>query len=125
MNDKTLRHIIQSFPQLEGAHFLRRLASPVPLVPDTTFDIYVDNSNEYYVLVTTDYIDAVSQREELLNISGSNEFKITAIVEPLKVAGDTIKLAEIDNYKGEWFVENKENGAHPTYSYLAVIDLKS
>jgi hypothetical protein len=85
----------------------------------------MDNSNEYYVLVTTDYTDAVSQREELLNISGSNEFKITAIVEPLKVAGDTIKLAEIDNYKGEWFVENEEDGAHPTYSYLAVIDSKS
>lgn len=122
MNDKTPQYITQSFPQLEDAHFLRRLASPVPLIPDTTFDIYVNNSREYYVLVTTDYIDVWSQRDELLNISGSNEFKITAIVEPFKVVGDTIELMGIDNYDGEWFVKNQEGNTHSVYHYLASIE---
>lgn len=124
MNDKTPQYIMQSFLQLEDAHFLRRLASPVPLVPDTTFDIYVNDSMEYFVLVATDHIDTVSQREELLSISGSNEFKMMTIVKPFNVDGDAIELADIDISDDEWFVKSKEGSAHSTYFYLATIESK-
>lgn len=124
MNDQIPHIISQSFPQLERAQFLRRFASPVPLVPDTTFDIYVHNSKDYYVLVTTDYIDVEHQRDELLSISGSNELKIAAIVKPFTVAGDTIELTGIDSHDGEWFVKNKKGNMHPIYHYLATVESK-
>lgn len=124
MNDKAPQYIMQSFPQLEDAHFLRRLASPVPLVPDTTFDIYVNDSREYFVLVTTDHIDTEGQYEELLSISGSNEFKMMTIVKPFKIDGDAIELTGIDISDDKWFVKNKEGSAHSTYFYLASIESK-
>lgn len=124
MNDKIPHYIKQSFPQLEDAHFLRRFASPVPLIPDTTFDIYANNSKEYFVLVTTDYIDVEGQRDELLEISGSNGFKVLAIVKPYNAVGDILDLAGIDENISDWFVKNKENGTYPSYCYLAIIESK-
>ena len=124
MNNKTPEDITQAFPQLGHAHFLRRFSSPVPLVPDTTFDLYATDSKEYFVLVTTDYIDVEGQRDELLGVSGSNAFKIQAIVRPFEAASETIDLAEIDTYEGEWFVRNETSGAHVNYRYLATIESK-
>lgn len=119
MNNEIPQHITQSFPQLDNAHFLRRLASPVPLVPDTIFNIYVNNSQTYFALVATDYIDLEAQRNELTDISGANEFKIMSIVRPLNATGDPIDTTKIDNYDIDWSISYNGDGAYPTYYYLA------
>lgn len=48
--------VLKAFSQLTVATFVRQFASPVPLVPDTTFDIFMAETGYFLTLVTTDYV---------------------------------------------------------------------
>lgn len=96
--------VIKAFPSLRYTVFVRRLASPVPLVPDTTFDIFVSDSQDFFALVTTDYADPYDQSNELKSISGSYEFEFDSLQKPCSKNSETISLLENDDMDGNFFV---------------------
>jgi len=113
----------EAFPIISGATFVGRLASPVPLIPDTTFDIYVKDAKDFIALITTDYANPQHQSEELKSISGQNEFEFTDLIKPYSNSGETIEVQDNDDMRGDFFttVSHKE---YQLYQYLANLKLK-
>jgi hypothetical protein len=102
---------LKAFPLLHGATFTQRLSAPVPLVPDTVFDIFKDNSGCLFTLVTTDYPDPLDQSEELKEIS--NLFEFMDLVKPYRNSERGVIL-EHDDMDGTFVIA--EGNA---YYYLA------
>lgn len=96
--------VLEAFPVLSDATFVRRLASPVPLVPDTTFDIYMTSNQDFLALVATDYTDPGYQSHELKSISGQYEFEFKNLVKPYGHDDETIKVLENDDMDVDYFV---------------------
>lgn len=95
--------VLEAFPSLQGKASVRQLASPVPLVPDTTFDIFVSDSQDFFALVTTDYADPYDQSNELKSISGSYEFEFDSLQKPFDNEV-TIEVLPHDEMDGNFFV---------------------
>lgn len=81
-NVNILDSVLKAFPQLTAATFVRRFASPVPLVPDTNFDIYITQDRQFFALVMTDHADPLAQSQELKEISGQYEFEFDYLLKP-------------------------------------------
>lgn len=96
--------VLEAFPILSEATFARQLASPVPLIPDTTFDIFAKSSQEFLVLVTTDYADPQDQGQELQSISGQYKIEFTNLVKPFDQNKETVEIFEHDEMEGDFFV---------------------
>lgn len=95
--------VLQAFPLIQDKTSVRQLASPVPLVPDTTFDIFVTDSQDYIALITTDYADPLGQSRELKSISGSYEFEFTNLIMPYD-NDRTVEVLEHDEMDGNFLV---------------------
>lgn len=101
---------------------IRQLAPPVPLVPDTTFDIFVADSQSFFALVTTDYADPYDQSRELKDISGQYEFEFAYLVKPVENK-NTIKVLPHDEMDGTFFIAIPHK-KYELYYYLAKLDTK-
>lgn len=113
----------EAFPVLSDAIFVRQLASPIPLVSDTTFDVYIKDSSDYIALVATDYADPLHQSQELKSISGQYEFEFSSLVRPYAKDGSTIGVLENDEMDGDFFVTAPYKN-YKLYYYLANLTLK-
>lgn len=111
MTSSLPKSVSTAYPLLASATFIRRFAAPVPLVPDTTFDIFFGTNDEAYVLVTTDYVDFLKQQEELEEISGHNRFTFTQLLKPYDNATTHAVADEMDE---AYFVRDGQ-----TYYYAA------
>lgn len=107
-----------AFSILSDAASVRRLASPVPLVPDTTFDIFITHSQGYLALVTTDYVDPWHQSRELRDISGQHEFEFLNLVKPYSEDAETIEIRKNNEIEQVFFVALADE-KHKQYCYLA------
>lgn len=116
--------VLKAFPLLSDAIFVRRLASPVPLVPDTTFDIFMTSSKQFLTLVTTDYADPYDQSRKLKSISGKYEFEFDNIVKSHSENNETIDVLEHDDMDGDFFVTTPYKN-YKLYYYLANLKTKS
>lgn len=96
--------VLEAFPAIRNKASVRQLASPVPLVPDTTFDIFISDPQCSFALVTTDYADPYSQSHELKSISGSHEFEFDNLQMPFSENRETIGILENDNMDVNFFV---------------------
>ena len=96
--------VLEAFPSIRNKVSVRQLASPVPLVPDTTFDIFISDPQCSFALVTTDYADPYSQSHELKSISGSHEFEFDSLQMPFSENRETISILENDNMDVNFFV---------------------
>ena len=105
-----------AFPALLSSVFVRQLASPVPLSPDTTFDIYITASKQFVTLVTTDYADPINQSHELQKISGQHRFQFSSLIKPYSNKNDHIQLSKNDNAHSDYLIKNSSK-----YYYLANI----
>jgi len=110
--------VLEAFPVLSEATFTRQLSSPVPLIPDTIFDIYAKGSQEFVVLVTTDYADPLVQSQELKDISGQHQLEFVNLVEPYGKNGETLDIFEHDEMDGNFFVTAPYEN-YKRYYYLA------
>lgn len=116
--------VLKTFPPLSDATFVRRLASPVPLIPDTTFDIFfMTSSKQFLALVTTDYADPYDQSRELKSISGQYEFEFDNIVKSYSKNDETIDVLEHDDMDGDFFVTTPYK-KYKLYYYLANLKIK-
>ncbi len=117
MNTNTVipQPVLNAFPQLKDAIFVRRLASPVPLVPDTTFDIFIMNDKNFIAFVTTDYADPAPQSLELKQISGQYEFVYKNLFKPFS-RNEFISIFDHDDMEGDFLVK-----VDATYYYVANI----
>lgn len=111
--------VLGAFPLLQNGVFVRQLASPTPLVPDTTFDIFIVDSRSFFTLVTTDYVDLYNQSHELKNISGQYKFVFTHLVKPFNNE-KTIKVLSNDEMDGSFFVTATHKKSQ-LYYYLAAL----
>lgn len=114
--------VVEAFPALSGLIFVKRLASPVPLVPDTTFDVFNDQSGNFFALVTTDYPDPLDQGREFGVLSRRLEF--ADLVAPYDV-GETITILEHDDMDrafavregcNHYYLANLKNSERPNIS---------
>lgn len=117
MNNNLPGIVREAFPAIVEAVFVRQLASPVPLVPDTTFDIYIEGSKDYIALVTTDYADPLDQSQELKKISGQYEFEFSNLIKPYGQDG-IVTILEHDEMDGDFFVTTPHKN-YNLYYYLA------
>lgn len=112
---------LDAFPVLSNATFVRRLAPPIPLVPDTTFDIFATSSQDFFALVATDYADPQHQSLELKNISGQYGFEFVNLLKPYSQDNDTIEILEHDDMEDDFLV----HGAYKNYKlYYYLANLK-
>ena len=110
--------VLEAFPSIRNKVSVRQLASPVPLVPDTTFDIFISDSQCFFALVTTDYADPCSQSHELKSISGSYEFEFDDLQKPFSENSETISILKNDDMDGSFFVTAPYKN-HKLYYYVA------
>jgi hypothetical protein len=110
--------VLEAFPTLSDATFMRRLASPVPLVPDTTFDIFAVSSRGFMALVATDYADPLSQSQELKSISGEYGFEFANLRKPYGKNNETAEVLDIDIIEDNFFIVLPYRN-HKVYYYLA------
>lgn len=120
---KIPKTVLETFPVLSNAKFLRRLASPVPLIPDTMFDIYIIDSQGFLALVTTDYVDPHSQSRELKSISGQYGFEFINLIKPYDKDNGTIEILEHDEMETDFFVVRPYK-SYKVYYYLANLKTK-
>lgn len=106
--------VTEAFTRLTRAHYIRRISSPIPLVPDTTFDIFALESGQLLTLVTTDYADPRRQSEELKKASGHYEFEFDSLVLPYTNEDRSITILEHDEMTNNFFVKELS-----TYYYVA------
>ena len=100
--------INKAFPILDGASYIRQLASLVPLCPDTAFHLFDDKNGGFYALVMTDYPDPLYQSEELKQISGEYEFEFAYLIKPY--ANDQhIEIRPNDNIDNSFFVPDPKS----------------
>ena len=109
---------LEAFPSLKDKVSVRQLASPVPLVPDTTFDIFMSGSQDSFALVTTDYADPYNQSHELKSISGSYKFEFDSLQKPFSKNSETISILENDDMDGSFFVTAPYKN-YKLYYYIA------
>lgn len=114
--------VLKAFPLLKEAAHIRRLASPVPLVPDAVFDIFIVDSKGFFALVSTDYADPQEQGRELGGISGQYEFDFLYLVRPFGGSGE-IKILPHDEMDDDFFVV-VSRGSQKVYCYLAALSYK-
>jgi hypothetical protein len=106
--------VLRAFPVLTDAIYIRRLAALVPLVPDTTFDIFMLDSGKIITLVSTDYADPRYQSMELKNASGNYQFEFMNLIKPYRKTNDTLKILDHDD-----MVDNFLVNENTTYYYIA------
>ena len=99
--------INEAFPILDGASYIRQLASLVPLCPDTAFHLFT-HKGQYLALVMTDYPDPFYQSEELKRISGEYEFEFTHIIKPYANT-QPINIRDSDDMDDGFFVADPES----------------
>ena len=99
--------INKAFPILDGASYIRQLASLVPLYPDTAFHLLTHNG-QYLALVMTDYPDPLYQSEELKQISGEYKFEFTHIIKPY-VNTQHINICDNDDMDDGFFVSDPKS----------------
>ena len=99
--------INKAFPILDGASYIRQLASLVPLCPDTAFHLF-SHSGQYFVLVMTDYPDPLYQSEELKQISGEYGFEFIHIIKPYANA-QPINIRDNDDMDDGFFVSDPKS----------------
>ena len=83
-----LKFIIEAFPVLKDAEYIRSFATLFILYPDTQFYLFQSadhDSLRSFILVTTDYSDPLDQSYELKEITGRYEFEFTRIVAPYRM----------------------------------------
>ncbi|MFC2605775.1 MAG: hypothetical protein ACFNZR_00600 [Candidatus Nanosynbacter sp.] len=99
--------INKAFPILDGASYIRQLASLVPFCPDTAFHLF-SHSGQYFVLVMTDYPDPLYQSEELKQISGEYEFEFTYLIRPY-TNNQHIEIRPNDDIDNSFFVPDPKS----------------
>lgn len=123
MNNDIPEIVSEAFPVLARAVFARQLASPVPLSPDTTFDIYyIKESDGFMALVTTDYPDPMGQSLELKRISGQYEFEFSNLIMPHD-NDKTTPVLENDDMDG-YFLVSVPYKKYYLYYYVANLSFK-
>lgn len=100
--------INEAFPILDGASYIRQLASLVPLYPDTAFHLFDDRNGGFFALVMTDYPDPLYQSEELKRISGEYEFEFAHIIKPY-VNTQHINICDNDDMDNNFFVSDPKS----------------
>ena len=100
--------INKAFPILDGASYIRQLASLVPLCPDTAFHLFDDKNGGFFALVMTDYPDPLYQSEELKQISGKYEFEFAHIIKPY-VNTQHINICDNDDMDNNFFVSDPKS----------------
>ena len=99
--------INEAFPILDGASYIRQLASLVPLCPDTAFHLFT-YKGQYLALVMTDYPDPLYQSEELKQISGEYKFEFIHIIKPY--ANDqSIKIRPNEDMDDSFFISDPKS----------------
>ena len=97
----------KAFPILDGASYIRQLASLVPLYPDTAFHLFT-HDGQYLALVMTDYPDPFYQSEELKQISGEYEFEFIHIIKPYANT-QPINIRDNDDMDDGFFVSDPKS----------------
>ena len=105
--------VLKAFPQLSDAVFVRQFASIIPLVPDTTFDIFMTKAGHLLALVKTDYADPLAQSQELWEISGQHKLGFNHLLKLYDTA-QTIEISEHDKMDSTFLVH-----AENAYFYAA------
>lgn len=124
-NDTNIPRVaLEAFPILSNATFIRRLASPIPLVPDTTFDILTTDSQTFLALVTTDYADPQNQSVELKSISGQLGFEFVNLLKPHSKNNKVIEILGHDDMEGDFLIHEPYKN-HRRYYYLANLKTRS
>ena len=100
--------INKAFPILDGASYIRQLASLVPLCPDTAFHLFDDKNRGFFALVMTDYPDPLYQSEELKQISGEYEFEFIHIIKPYANT-QPINIRDNDDMDDGFFVSDPKS----------------
>ena len=99
--------INKAFPILDGASYIRQLASLVPLCPDTAFHLFTHNG-QYLALVMTDYPNPLYQSEELKQISGEYEFEFAYLIKPY-ANSQHIEICSNDDIDNSFFVPDPKS----------------
>lgn len=118
MNITIPQNVMDAFPVLSSASYIRRFASLVPLCPDTVFDIFAVETGEYFALVTTDYPDPQYQSEELRAISGDYMFEFVDLKKPHS-DNETITILPNDDIEVDFTVKQE-----PSYYYYYIADTR-
>lgn len=123
INNEYPELVLESFPIIKDMIFVRQLASLTPFAPDTTFDIYMTDSRDYFALVTTDYADPYDQSHELKGISDQYAIEFTNLVKPFDNAA-TITILLHDEIDDAFFVTAPYKN-YKFYYYLARLKVNS
>ena len=99
--------INEAFPILDGASYIRQLASLVTLCPDTAFHLFSHNG-QYFALVMTDYPDPDNQSQELKQISGEYEFEFMHLITPYANT-QHINIRDNDDMDDGFFVSDPKS----------------
>jgi len=111
---ETPQVVAEAFPALSSARFIKRLASSVPLIPDTTFDIFQTAEERPLALITTDHPDPKLQSDELHKVSGV--YKAASLAKPFEQDAE-INITEHDEIADMFFVKKEK-----VYYYVANLE---
>lgn len=103
--------VIDAFPVLVNATHIKQVSAPIPIVPDTIFNIFRTNKNQLIALISTDYADPRHQSNELKRSAGKYSF--TSLVMPHNNNAQ-ISIREHDAMDGSFLVKEGK-----IYYYIA------
>jgi hypothetical protein len=117
-NNDTSKAAMVSFHLPSSLKFFRSFT-----LPDTTFDIYTTDAQEFFAFITTDYADPYYQSRELKNISGKYKFEFENLIKPHNTNYETVAVLPHDEMDGDFFVTAPYKN-YKLYYYLANIKIE-
>lgn len=74
--------IIEAFPVLKDATYIREFASLITLYPDAQYYLFQTSPERSFVLVAIDYPDPFDESRQLKKLSGGYKIEFTHLIKP-------------------------------------------
>ncbi len=111
--------IIEAFPVLKDATYVREFASLITLYPDTQYYLFQIPPERSFVLVAIDYPDPIDESRQLKKLSGGYKIEFIHLIEPY--ANDQhIEVREHDEMNVDFVVDDPKSYYH---YYLAEVKM--
>lgn len=100
--------LLETFPLLKDATYVRSFAPLVTLYPDTVFYLFQKSPKQFFVLVATDYPDPTDEGRQLKKLSGDFKIELLHLIKP-HTNDQHIEIRENDDLNELFYVDDPKS----------------
>lgn len=103
--------LLEAFPLLKGATYIRSFTPLITLYPDTVFYLFQKSPKQFFILVATDYPDPTDEGQQLKKLSGDFKIEFLHLIKPY--ANDQhVEIRENNDISELFYVDDPKSYYH-------------